>query len=348
MLNEFNIGNDSSLMDLDNITKAQILHAKETIQRYENLKDIIRRHETSFKEYVNHLVKIVEEFETITTGGPDWNIYEAINPVNNKVNDIIEQFNKRIEPILTEFLKHVKNLQKIIKERGYLELDLKKYNSENKKLKEKQQLQDKEYKKVFENQRKIEESKEKYDQLNGVLKRDLPIFLTLSNKIGENISIIIIYYVHDLYKTLNEFFQLTRNFFPVKKGEKENGKVYIETFTYTVKEIQKEICEEIEALQLFNKYLSVFNVPAEMAQPSQPPSYKETVMNIKVGKALYDFQGQEPGDLSFRAGDRVVVVEESPGGWWRGRLEKKEKPGGVVEGSFPYNYFAFEGGAESP
>ncbi|XP_028372664.1 SH3 domain-containing YSC84-like protein 1 isoform X1 [Phyllostomus discolor] len=49
--------------------------------------------------------------------------------------------------------------------------------------------------------------------------------------------------------------------------------------------------------------------------------------------ALYSFQGQQPGDLSFRAGDRITVTSKSDShfDWWEGELR------GQI-GIFPANY----------
>ena len=49
--------------------------------------------------------------------------------------------------------------------------------------------------------------------------------------------------------------------------------------------------------------------------------------------ALYDFAAQADGDLDFRAGDRIEVVErtESTEDWWTGRLNG-------VQGVFPGMY----------
>ncbi|KAK5118347.1 hypothetical protein LTR62_002860 [Meristemomyces frigidus] len=49
--------------------------------------------------------------------------------------------------------------------------------------------------------------------------------------------------------------------------------------------------------------------------------------------ALYDFEGQNEGDLAFGEGDRILVVKRtgSVDDWWEGEL-------GGVRGSFPANY----------
>lgn len=49
--------------------------------------------------------------------------------------------------------------------------------------------------------------------------------------------------------------------------------------------------------------------------------------------ALYDFDGHQSGDLAFREGDRIKVVQrtKSTDDWWEGEL-------GGIRGQFPANY----------
>ena len=48
-------------------------------------------------------------------------------------------------------------------------------------------------------------------------------------------------------------------------------------------------------------------------------------------EAIYDFEGQEEGDLVFSAGDIIEVISKEAGDWWKGRL-------GTKQGIFPANY----------
>ena len=50
-------------------------------------------------------------------------------------------------------------------------------------------------------------------------------------------------------------------------------------------------------------------------------------------KALFDFAPQEEGELEFKRGDIIQVVEKDDPNWWRGKLANKE-------GMFPSNYVA--------
>ncbi|OZJ03272.1 hypothetical protein BZG36_04904 [Bifiguratus adelaidae] len=72
-------------------------------------------------------------------------------------------------------------------------------------------------------------------------------------------------------------------------------------------------------------------------QPPPPPPYSAARKPTSYVVALYDFDGVEAGDLSFKTGDRIAVVErtEDENGWWKGKI-------GAREGQFPGNYVQLE------
>ena len=51
----------------------------------------------------------------------------------------------------------------------------------------------------------------------------------------------------------------------------------------------------------------------------------------KQCRALYPFNAMQPGDLSFKAGDIITIVERTESGWWEGELNG-------VRGQMPSNY----------
>lgn len=74
------------------------------------------------------------------------------------------------------------------------------------------------------------------------------------------------------------------------------------------------------------------------APPPPPPMKpKASYNNVKYATAIFDYEAQAEGDLSFRAGDRIEIVEqtESAEDWWTGRLNG-------VTGVFPGNYTQVE------
>lgn len=72
---------------------------------------------------------------------------------------------------------------------------------------------------------------------------------------------------------------------------------------------------------------------AKRAPPPPPalkPKPKPPVPAVHYVVALYDFEAQADGDLSFNTGDRIELVEktENTEDWWTGRLNG-------VQGVFP-------------
>lgn len=80
---------------------------------------------------------------------------------------------------------------------------------------------------------------------------------------------------------------------------------------------------------------SVASAAGKRAPPPPPPlkpKPKPPVPQAVYVSAVYDFEAQAEGDLSFRAGDRIELVKktDSQEDWWTGRLNGQEGvfPGG--------------------
>ena len=66
------------------------------------------------------------------------------------------------------------------------------------------------------------------------------------------------------------------------------------------------------------------------APPTAVPS-GTTAATVSRVRALYDFQPSEPGELQFRKGDIIAVLESVYKDWWKGSLRGQT-------GIFPLNY----------
>ncbi|KAF1976920.1 hypothetical protein BU23DRAFT_15387 [Bimuria novae-zelandiae CBS 107.79] len=81
------------------------------------------------------------------------------------------------------------------------------------------------------------------------------------------------------------------------------------------------------------------NAPQDSAQasksqdaaPAQPVPAGTTAATVSRVRALYDFQPSEPGELQFRKGDVIAVLESVYKDWWKGSLRGQT-------GIFPLNY----------
>lgn len=76
---------------------------------------------------------------------------------------------------------------------------------------------------------------------------------------------------------------------------------------------------------------------AKKKPPPPPPKKKHLGVKETWVRAIYDFEGQAPGDLSFSEGERIKVTKktESVDDWWEGEV-------GGNKGAFPANYVELE------
>ncbi len=62
-----------------------------------------------------------------------------------------------------------------------------------------------------------------------------------------------------------------------------------------------------------------------------PPPMPAAKAATPTARALYDYQGQTPDELSFREGETITVLKKDPGGWWEGEVNGRR-------GWLPANY----------
>lgn len=70
---------------------------------------------------------------------------------------------------------------------------------------------------------------------------------------------------------------------------------------------------------------------SQPASEPQPVSSGTTAATVSRVRALFDFQPSEPGELQFRKGDIIAVLESVYKDWWKGSLRGQT-------GIFPLNY----------
>jgi amphiphysin len=78
-------------------------------------------------------------------------------------------------------------------------------------------------------------------------------------------------------------------------------------------------------------------------KPPPPPPLKSKPKSVPPKHyvvALYDFEAQAEGDLSFKAGDRIEVIEKTASSedWWTGKLNGVQ---GVFPGKYLPPYFLY-------
>lgn len=73
------------------------------------------------------------------------------------------------------------------------------------------------------------------------------------------------------------------------------------------------------------------SVGGTLAPVAQPVSSGTTAATVSRVRALYDFLPSEPGELQFKKGDIIAVLESVFKDWWKGSLKGQT-------GIFPLNY----------
>ena len=76
---------------------------------------------------------------------------------------------------------------------------------------------------------------------------------------------------------------------------------------------------------------SALSAPIPNSGVSQPVSSGTTAATVSRVRALFDFQPSEPGELQFKKGDIIAVLESVYKDWWKGSLRGQT-------GIFPLNY----------
>uniref|UniRef100_A0A8C5X7N4 SH3 domain-containing YSC84-like protein 1 n=1 Tax=Malurus cyaneus samueli TaxID=2593467 RepID=A0A8C5X7N4_9PASS len=128
----------------------------------------------------------------------------------------------------------------------------------------------------------------------------------------------------DLYQTLASFTEVYEN-----EEQKNNpGK--------SVRE-QRRVCAPV--FHIGSSFAALFSLPAKKntnkLYPELPSDYASVGNHPVEVTALYSFEGQQPGDLTFKAGDKITVTTKtnSQFDWWEGKI-------GGQTGIFPANYVA--------
>lgn len=75
-------------------------------------------------------------------------------------------------------------------------------------------------------------------------------------------------------------------------------------------------------------------VPPKRNSRPVPPLPPPRVRKDPTAIALYDYQGEQDGDLSFSKGDIIVVTKksESSNDWWTGKIGGRIGSVGIVGG----------------
>ncbi|KDN50343.1 hypothetical protein RSAG8_01679, partial [Rhizoctonia solani AG-8 WAC10335] len=231
----------------------------------------------------------------------------------------LELIESRIVGPVKELQTIMKGIRKGITKREHKLLDYDRHNNSLTKLREKKEKTLNDEKNLF----KL--AVNEYDMINNAMKADLPRFMVMATQFIDPL------FHSFFYMQLNIFYLMLEKLQQFASGKYETaGSAEDIENAYHLR--TTDAIERIDGLQITKRVVSTAPPPPPplKSKPSQAPSVQYVV-------ALYDFVAQADGDLSFRVGDRIEVVERtgSPEDWWTGRLNGRQGvfPGNYVQGS---------------
>lgn len=263
---------------------------------------------------------LIDPYNKLVSEGNVDNVeFEAWNRVNQykkllkliEIEDDVKDAVAVIEFKLEECLKIIKLIQKKISLREYALLDYDKFNNNHEALLLKQEQGDitqKQSNQLYSLKRKTEELRQKYDEINKILKIELPYFFRLMQQVIEPIQGML-YFVYLMF-----VYQAAYNLDSLYRANEEM-KDLVERVQIQNQQIIAEI-EKFSIINFQNKFLN------DLVTGEDP--------DVQYCQAIFNFKSQEKTDLSFNKGD-VIKILEREGEWWKGEFEGNT-------GLFPSNY----------
>ncbi|KAI5950421.1 hypothetical protein CANMA_005349 [Candida margitis] len=313
---------DEEFNAMESQFKAQEIHLKELLEELKDFAkttlELLKGSELvahGFQDIIDPYSNFKNSADTIDEAYNSWTRISTykhhIQSINfaSQINSFINNDYKKLEEVGCIS----KLVSKKINSRHVFLLDYDKLYNEYEVLCEKQERNElslKQSNSIYSIKRKLDDSKVKYESINACLKSNLPKFLY---NVQEVINVLQI-----KFQVLNDdFFRLlVANLQMVQSIED------ISTITFCFKERNEPLFSEIEQLSIITINHAV--------------DYSKSVPEADLGfcYALYDFNGVEPGDLSFKRGNRIRILERT-GSWWVGEIMGQH-------GSFPANYVKLE------
>nr|CAG8448183.1 8591_t:CDS:2 [Entrophospora candida]CAG8450496.1 10521_t:CDS:2 [Entrophospora candida] len=301
---------------------------------------VVRRQKTS-----SHSIKVVESYSQNAKDLRD-TILSDLDLLDHEV----------IHPI-ADFLTVIKLIKKTITKRDHKKVDYERYSANVKKYKDMKDkiLSASEEKNLYKQEDLLSTATQEYEYYNNLLKKELPLFFD--------------YMIEFIEPVFESFYRIQIRIFrhSIKRLEKVVDKSDIDIDSSIVDSYDERVEDaknQIQSLTLLNReaklaksnpenaYSATPSVSARKASfnsmnsssnsklfpvnkkiPSPIPPPIPAKPKIAYVKALYDYDAQADGDLSFHKGDKIEVLKRTPNtdDWWEGKLNG-------VTGIFPGNY----------
>ncbi|GAQ04065.1 regulator of cytoskeleton and endocytosis RVS167 [Aspergillus lentulus] len=302
--------------------------------------------------------------------------YEAIvRDLQESLAPELELIETRIVSPANQLLEVIKVIRKVAVKRDHKKLDYDRHRSTLKKLQEKKDKSLKDEKALYKAENDVEQATQEYNYYNDLLKDELPKLFALEAEFIRPLFQSFYYMQLNVFYTLHEkmqgmniaYFDLTLDVeeaFEKKRGDvKERAEaltiVHFKTkglgrqpSKFTPPGKDKMAYESKSTFARTNRTEETDNPPppysasastvaAAKAKPAPPPPKPKPARfgaTVETVTALYDYEAQAHGDLSFSAGDVIEIIQrtDNQNEWWTGRVDGRE---GQFPGQFHPLFF---------
>ncbi|KAF4509499.1 hypothetical protein G6O67_003669 [Ophiocordyceps sinensis] len=306
-------------------------------------------------------IRACEEYEAIVK-----ELQETLAPE-------LEMIDSRVIRPANELLDVIKVIRKTVVKREHKKLDYDRHRLAFKKLQDKKERTAKDEKALWKAEGEMEQATQEFEHFNHLLKEELPRLFTLESQFIQPLFQSFYYMQLNIFYTLHErmqrcdigYFDLTREIeeaFYDKRGDIQDRAEALAICRYKTtgrprppKYGARPALEGGKQPALLTagpgassskaSHYSRQSVDSaehnppppllsrQQAYESGPPSRLSGAPAVETVTALFDYSAQAEGDLSFRTGDVIEIVQrtQNENEWWTGRLQGKH-------GQFPGNY----------
>lgn len=276
---------------------------------------------------------------------------DAVKHICKILDPEIELLRTNIMTPIKYFLVNIAAIQKITKKRQHKLLDLDRYKAALAKLSAKHHDRSvSDEKSFFTTQNNLEIAEQEYSCLNMLLKKELPLFFELTEKIMSSLFTSLYYVQLNIYYKMYQELQNIVVGTAVMRGWNQNSDLVtayqtkISTVNTKIEEIglikfrfaqsQKSLYSDAE--------ITVATVESTTTSLTPSTTGKEIISHNGKSEyciALYNYIPQTRGDLPLAQGDIVEIIQrtQSWNDWWTGRLVATNETG-----VFPANYVQFQ------
>jgi amphiphysin len=299
-------------------------------------------------------IRACEEYEAIVR-----ELQESLAPE-------LEMIESRIISPADQLLEVIKVIRKVAVKRDHKKLDYDRHNTSLKKLQDKKDKSLKDEKALYKAENDVEQATQEYNYYNDLLKDELPKLFALEAEFIRPLfqsfyymQLNVFYTLHDKMQGMNiGYFDLTLDVeeaFEKKRGDVKERAEELTIVHFKTKGIRQQhpkLGKDKMAYEGKSTFASrqkdpdvVENPPppysaatsgtnssfvaAAKGKPAPPPPKPKPARftaPVETATALYDYEAQAHGDLSFSAGEVIEIVQrtDNQNEWWSGKVNGRE------------------------